>query len=105
MLITHEGAASQSSMHLEMFSNYLLLLAKPFMTIIQLSSQLPHVQAAAASHLAMADYLEPPPESNNQAIAVIMGKMICQVDLGFRNLLQKVRDGMMDDEAVDFLLG
>jgi hypothetical protein len=52
----------------------------------------------------MADYLEPPPESNDQAIAVIMDKVICQMDLDFRNLLQKVRDGMMDDEAVDFLL-
>ena len=53
----------------------------------------------------MADYLEPPPESNDHAIVVIMDKVIRQTDPHFRNLLQKVRDGTMDDDAVDFLLG
>ena len=53
----------------------------------------------------MADYLEPPPESNDHAIVVIVDKVIRQTDPHFRNLLQKVRDGTMDDDAVDFLLG
>jgi hypothetical protein len=51
----------------------------------------------------MADYLEPPPESNDHAIIVIMDKVIRQTDPAFRNLLQKVRDGTMDDDAVDLL--
>jgi hypothetical protein len=53
--------------------------------------------------LAMADYLEPPPESNDQAIAVMMVKLIGQTDPDFQNMLQKVREGMMDDDTDDFI--
>lgn len=52
----------------------------------------------------MADYLDPPPELNNEAIAVIIDKVIHQTDPYVWNLLQKVKDGTMDDSAVDFLL-
>jgi hypothetical protein len=60
--------------------------------------------ACACGRLAMADYLDPPPGTNDEVIAIIMDKVIRQTDPDFRNLLQKVRDGTMDDEAVDFLL-
>jgi hypothetical protein len=52
----------------------------------------------------MANYLDPPPGTNDEVIAVIMDKVIRQPDPDFRNLLQKVRDGTLDDDAVDFLL-
>jgi hypothetical protein len=41
---------------------------------------------------------------NDEVIAVIMDKVIRQTDPDFRNLLQKVSDGTMDDDAADFLL-
>jgi hypothetical protein len=50
----------------------------------------------------MGDSLEPQPESNNQAIVVIMNKVIRQTDPNFRDVLQNARDGTMDDGAVDF---
>jgi hypothetical protein len=52
----------------------------------------------------MANYLDPPPGTDDEVIAVIMDKAVRQTDPDFRNLLQKVRDGTMDDDAVDFLL-
>jgi hypothetical protein len=60
--------------------------------------------ACACGRLAMANYLDPPPGTNDEVIAAIMDKVIRQTDPDFRNLLQKVRDGRMDDDAVDFLL-
>jgi hypothetical protein len=60
--------------------------------------------AFACGRLAMSNYLDPPPGTNDGVIAVIMDKVIRQTDPDCRNLLQKVRDGTLDDDAVDFLL-
>jgi hypothetical protein len=60
--------------------------------------------ACACRRLAMANYLDPSPGTNDEVITVIMDKVIHQTDPDFWNLLQKVRNGTMDDNAVDFLL-
>ena len=46
-----------------------------------------------------------PTEDNVEAVVIIMDKVIHQKDSDFRSVLQKMRQGTMDDVvAVDFLL-
>jgi hypothetical protein len=68
----------------------------------QVPPKMPH-SLDAVGRLILKDFLKPRHESDHY-IPIIMDKVIHQKDPAFKAVLQEMRDGTMDDEALDFLL-